>query len=72
MTIYNLIEYSSNYGKTFSLQQNHRDDPKNNGSNSESFKFKAKIEGIIPAGVNTNHVSRAVPLKYLSNVWGAI
>ena len=44
MPMYNLIEYSDNYSKTSgSLWQYYRDDPNDNITQSESFKFKIKI-----------------------------
>ena len=36
---------------------------------SESFKYKIKITGKIPAAGNTKDVKIAVPWKYLSNFW---
>ena len=40
MLKYNLIEYSNNYSKTCgSLWQNYKDDPNDNITQSESFKF---------------------------------
>ena len=70
MPMYNLIEYSNNYSKTSgSLWQYYRDDPNNNITQSESFKFKIKITGKTPAAGNTKDVEIAVPLKYLSNFW---
>ena len=45
MPMYNLIEYSDNYAKTSgSLWQYYRDEPNDNLANSESFKFKVKIQ----------------------------
>ena len=70
MPMYNLIEYSDNYSKTSgSLWQYYKDDPNDNITQSESFKYKIKITGKTPAGVNTKDVKIAVPLKYLSNFW---
>ena len=44
MPMYNLIEYSDNYSKTSgSLWQYDRDDPNDNLTESESFKYKIKI-----------------------------
>ena len=41
MPMYNLIEYSDNYSKTSgSLWQYHKDDPNENITQSESFKFR--------------------------------
>ena len=65
MPTYNLIEYSNNYSKTSGrLWQYYRDDPKDNVTQSESFKFKIKITGKTPAAGNTKDVEIAVPLKY--------
>ena len=42
--MYNLIEYSDNYAKTSgSLWQYYRDEPDDNLTVSESFKYKIKI-----------------------------
>ena len=66
--IYNLIEYNNNYSKTSgSLWQYYRYDPKDNRTQSESFKFRIKILGKTPDASNTKDVEIAVPLKYLSN-----
>ena len=44
MSMYSLIEYSDNYSKTSGvICQYNRDDPNDNKTNSEWFKFKAKI-----------------------------
>ena len=44
MPMYNLIEYSDNYSKTFgSLWQYYKDEPNDNLADSESFKSKVKI-----------------------------
>ena len=46
MLLYNLLEYSDNYAKTFgSLWQYYRDEPNDNLADSESFKSKRKITG---------------------------
>ena len=43
--MYNLIEYSDNYSKTSgSLWQYYKDDPNNNIADSESIKFKVKLQ----------------------------
>ena len=64
MQMYNLIEYSSNYWKTSgSLWQYYRNDPNDNITQSESFKFMIKITGETPVVGNTKDVERAVPLK---------
>ena len=70
MAMYNLIEYSDNYSKTSgSLWQYYKDDPKDNLTDSESFKSKVKITGKTPVNGNTKNVEIIVPLKYLSNFW---
>ena len=70
MPMYNLIEYSDNYSKTFgSLWQYYKDDPNDNITQSESFKSKIKITGKTSAAGNTKDVEIIVPLKYLSNFW---
>ena len=38
-----------------------------NMTDSESFKFKARITGTTPAAGNTKDFDIAVPLKYLGN-----
>ena len=49
MPMYNLIECSDNYSKTSgSLWQYYRNEPKNNITESESFKSKIKITGNTP------------------------
>ena len=77
MSIYNLIEYSDNYSKTFgSLQQYYRDEPSLNDNyvintfpgNSTLFNFKQKRTGET-GDCDTNDVEAKVPLKYLSNFW---
>ena len=70
MPMYNLIEYSDYYSKTSaSLWQYYRDDPNDNITRSESFKYKTKITGKIPAAGNTKDVKIAVPLKYFGELW---
>ena len=70
MPMYNLIEYSDNYSKTSgSLWQYYRDDPNDNITRSESFKYKIKITVKTPADGNTKDVEIILPLKYLSNFW---
>ena len=69
MLMYNLIEYSDNYSKTSGLWQCYRDDPNDNITQSESFKYKITITGKTLAADNTKDVKIAVPLKYLSNFW---
>ena len=66
--MYNLIEYSDSYSKTFgSLWQYYKDDANDNITQSESFKYKIKITGNNPAASNTKNVEIWVPLKYWSN-----
>ena len=70
MLMYNLIEYSDNYAKTFgTLWQFYKDDPNDNMADSESFKYKVKIAGKTLDDGNTKNVEIIVPLKYLSNFW---
>ena len=70
MPMYNLIGYIDNYLKTSgSLWQYYRDDPNDNITESESFKYKIKIMGKTPDAGNTKNAQIAVPLKYLSNFW---
>ena len=70
MPMYNLIEYSDNYGKTTgSLWQYFRDEPGDNIEDSESFKSKIKNTGKTPDDDNEKDVEIMVPLKYLSNFW---
>ena len=59
MPMYNLLEYSKNYRKTTgSLWNYYRDEPSNSlSSNSESFKYKAKV---------------VIPLKHLNNFWRSL
>ena len=65
MPMYNLIEYSDNYGKTAgSLWQYFRDESNDNLANSESFKSKIKITGKTPNNNNVKDVEIMVPLKY--------
>ena len=69
MPMYNLIKYSNNYSKTSeSLWQYYKNDPNDNITQSESFKFKIKTTGKTPAAGNTKD-QIIVPLKYLSNFW---
>ena len=70
MPMYNLIEYSDNYSKTFgSLSQYYKYEPNDNLTDSQLFKSKIKITGKTPANGNTKDVEVMVPLKYLSNFW---
>ena len=80
MPMYNLIEYSDNYLKTFgSLWQYCKDIPAvNNNGNivnfnranaTDSFNFKVKITGWTDNDGEINNVEIMVPLKYLSHFW---
>ena len=79
MPMYNLIEYSDNYGKTTgSLWQYCKDIPARNDNNkiivfdvnsvTDSFNFKVKFTGQT-GNDGTKDVEIIVPLKYLSNFW---
>ena len=62
MPMHNLIEYSDDYLKTSgSWWQQCKDDPNDDVTQSESFKFKIKITGKTPAAVNTKDIEIAVP-----------
>ena len=64
--MYNLIEYSNNYSKTFGdLWLYSRDEPDAAIVSSESVKSKKKITGKNTA--DGKDVKIPVPLKYLSN-----
>ena len=66
MPMYNLIEYSDNYSKTYgSLWQYYKDEPNDNIADTESFKSKVKITGKTPDDGNAKDVETIVPLKYL-------
>ena len=70
MPMYNLIEYSDSYLKTSgNLWEYYKDDPDDNLTDSESFKFKLKETGKTPNDRNTKDVEIFVPVKYLSNFW---
>ena len=70
MPMYNLIEYSDNYAKTYgSLRQYYRDKPNDNLADSESFKSNNKNNKKTPNNGNEKDVEIMVPLKYLSNFW---
>ena len=57
MPMYNLIEYNDNYSKTSgSLWQYYKDDPNDNITDSESFKFKVEITGKTSDDGNTKNV----------------
>ena len=66
----NLIEFSDNYAKTSkSLWQYYRDKSNNDITNSESFKFKARITGRALVDDSTKDAETAVSFKYLSSFW---
>ena len=57
MPMYNLIEYNDNYSKTFgSLWKCYKDDPSDNITQSESFKYKIKITGKTLENGNTKDI----------------
>ena len=77
MPMYNLIEYSDAFSKTWgSSWKYYRDEPTldnndiiidfpdDDDNTSASFKFKQKI-----GNSGTKYVEKIVPLKYLSNFW---
>ena len=72
MATHNQGEYNNNYTKrSASLWHCHKDDPYDNITDSESFKFKSELTN------NSNKLSiadieLAVPLKYLSNFWRTV
>ena len=81
MPMYNLIEYSDNYAKTFrSLWQYFKDIPAVDNNNAivnfaesnfaNSFNFKVKMTGQT-VNDQTKNVEIMVPLKYLRNFWRA-
>ena len=80
MLVYNLIEYSDNYSKTFgSLWQYYRDEPALTDAvtindfpgNSALFKFKPKTTGKTENNGTINfHIM--VSLKYLNNFWRTV
>ena len=66
--MYNLIKCSDNYSKTSGRSwQYYRDEPRNNLTDSESFKSKTKITGNTPADGDIKVLEIIVPLKYLGN-----
>ena len=79
MPMYNLIEYSNNYSKTYGSLLQHKDIPavNNNGdiavfngdNATDSFNFKTKITGQTDNNGRIDNVEVMVPSKYLSNFW---
>ena len=58
-SMYNVKENSINYSKpSGSLWQYYGDDPNENITQSESFKYKIKITGKTPATGNTKDVKK--------------
>ena len=51
------------------LRQYYRDDPNDEITRSDSFKYKTKITGKTSAAGNTKDVKTAMSWKYLSNFW---
>ena len=82
MSMYNLIEYSSNYSETTrNLWFYSKDEATDfnadvaNDNNFKSFKYKAKLlQNTEADGVNgiLNSATIAVLLKYLSNFWRSL
>ena len=82
ISMYNLIEYSSNYSEiTRNLWFYSKDEATDfnadvaNDNNFKSFKYKAKLlENTEADGVNgiLNSATIAVLLKYLSNFWRSL
>ena len=82
ISMYNLIEYSSNYSEiTRNLWFYSKDEATDfnadvaNDNNFKSFKYKAKLlENTEADGVNgiLNSAAIAVLLKYLSNFWRSL
>ena len=83
--MYNLLEYSKNYGKTTGRLWSYYTDESSAllSSNSESFKYKTNITGNtynVGAGetgyaankVGKNETEVIVPLKHLSNFWKSL
>ena len=54
------------------MWQYYRDDPNNNVTESESFKYKNNITGKDPTPGNKKDVNIVVPLKNLSNFRGTL
>ena len=54
------------------LEQYYRDDPNDEITRSEWFKYKTKITGKTSTAGNTKNVKTAMSWKYLSNFWRTI
>ena len=85
MLMYNLLKYSKNYKKktTRSFWNCYRDERNgvivggNNNVNysmkdSKSFDYRRSITGKLEGNNTEKEVEIVVPLKYLSNFWGAL
>ena len=73
--MYNLLEYSKNYGKTTgSLWNYYRGEPSDPvSSNSESFKYNTSIVGKAPEDNDSlTNAKVVISLKHLSNFWRAL
>ena len=70
MRVYNLLEYSKNYEKTFASLWNYcKDISIDPITNSESFKYKTSTTGKTADNGNTKKFEYSVPLKHLRNFW---
>ena len=78
--MYNLVEYSDNYSKTYRILWQYCNDipavannsniVEFNGANAtDSFNFKAKITGQTDNTGRIDNVEIMIPLKYWSNFW---
>ena len=80
--MYNLLEYSKNYGKTTgSLFNYYRDEPNSGGEgdgnnrinysikDSKYFNYKTSLTGTLKGNDTEKDTEIAIPLKYLSNFW---
>ena len=83
MPMYNLLEYSKNYRKTISDDNNPNNFPNTNVVNSGAFEYKNKITGNtydVAAGAAGHDVNRVgkkeieltIQLRYLGNFWRAL
>ena len=83
MPMYNLLEYSKNYRKTISDDNNPNNFPNTNVVNSGDFEYKNKITGNtyeVAAGAAGHDVNRVgkkeieltIQLRYLGNFWRAL
>ena len=79
MSIYNLLEDSSNYSDTtVSLWFYSKFEATDfnayiaNNATFNSFKYKSKLIGSTAANGILENTTIAVPLKYLSNIWRSV